>query len=135
MKKLITALSIAGVLIAPGVSAAQEGTGGTRSVFSIGAGSRAIAMGGAFSAIGDDASVLYYNPAALRLCRYPGAVANHIQLFSGFSDATYDFVGVVYPTISAGSIGLGVMTAGTGGSGDSTSSAGKRRSSATVRAS
>jgi tetratricopeptide (TPR) repeat protein len=115
MKKLIGALSIAAILLAPGVSAAQEGTGGTRSVFSIGAGSRAIAMGGAFSAIGDDASVLYYNPAALRLCRYPGAVLNHIQLFSGFSDAAYDFAGVVYPTISAGSIGLGIMTVGTGG--------------------
>jgi tetratricopeptide (TPR) repeat protein len=59
--------------------------------------------------------VLYYNPAALRLCRYPGAVLNHIQLLSGFSDASYDFLGLVYPTISAGSIGLGIMTVGTGG--------------------
>jgi tetratricopeptide (TPR) repeat protein len=116
MKKLISALSIVCALsIAGGRSAAQDGTGGTRSVFSIGAGSRAIALGGAFSAIGDDASVLYYNPAALRLCRYPGAVLNHIQLLSGFSDASYDFLGLVYPTISAGSIGLGIMTVGTGG--------------------
>ena len=116
MKKLIIAVSIVCALfLAAGHADAQEGTGGTRSVFSIGAGSRAIALGGAFSAIGDDASVLYYNPAALRLCRYPGVVLNHIQLFSGFSDATYDFLGLVYPTISAGSIGLGIMTAGTGG--------------------
>ena len=88
MKKLIVAVSVACALsVAAGCAAAQDGSGGTRSVFSIGAGSRAIALGGAFSAIGDDASVLYYNPAALRLCRYPGVVLNHIQLFSGFSDA------------------------------------------------
>jgi tetratricopeptide (TPR) repeat protein len=116
MKKLCIALSIVCALsVAAGRAPAQDGTGGTRSVFSIGAGARAIALGGAFSAIGDDASVLYYNPAALRTCRYPGVVLNHIQLFSDFSDAAYDFVGLVYPTISAGSIGLGVMTVGTGG--------------------
>jgi tetratricopeptide (TPR) repeat protein len=116
MKKLAITLSIVCSLVSSGgAAAAQDGTGGTRSVFSIGAGSRAIAMGGAFSAIGDDASALYYNPAALRLCRYPGAIANHIPLFSGFSDASYDFLGFVYPTISAGSIGLGLMTVGTGG--------------------
>ncbi|MFA4949095.1 MAG: PorV/PorQ family protein, partial [Candidatus Krumholzibacteriia bacterium] len=116
MKRFIVTISIVCALsVAAGHADAQEGTGGTRSIFSIGAGSRAIALGGAFSAIGDDASVLYYNPAALRLCRYPGAVLNHIQLFSGFSDARYDFLGLVYPTISAGSIGLGIMTVGTGG--------------------
>ena len=116
MKRIIVACSIAcGLSAAAGFAAAQEGTGGTRSVFSIGAGSRGIAMGGAFSAIGDDASVLYYNPAALRSCRYPGVVLNHLPLFSSFSDASYDFLGLVYPTVSAGSIGLGVMTVGTGG--------------------
>ena len=93
---------------------AQEGSGGTRSVFSIGAGSRAIAMGGAFSAIGNDPSVLYYNPAGLRLNRHPAILLNHAQLFSGFSDAGYDVLAIVYPTISAGSIGLAVMSAGTG---------------------
>ncbi|UCF04617.1 MAG: tetratricopeptide repeat protein [bacterium] len=94
---------------------AQEGSGGTRSIFSVGAGSRAIAMGGAFSAIGNDPAVLYYNPAALRLNQYPAIMANHIPLFSGFSDASYDFVGMVYPTLSTGSIGIGVMTVGVGG--------------------
>jgi len=94
---------------------AQEGTGGTRSIFRIGAGSRAISMGGAFSAIGDDPSAIYYNPAALRLNSYPAVLLNHIPLFSSWSDASYEFAGLVYPTLSAGSFGVGVMTVGTGG--------------------
>ena len=110
----VTVLLIIILLSAAGSSYGQDGSGGTRSVFSLGAGSRAIAMGGAFSAIGDDPSVLYYNPAALRLNRYPAILANHIQLFSGFSDASYDFLGAVYPTLGVGSIGVGFMTVGTG---------------------
>lgn len=116
MKKtvlLISLMILAGS--AAGGLSAQEGGGGTRSIFTLGAGSRAIAMGGAFSAIGDDPSVLYYNPAALKLNPYPAVMANHIQLFSGFSDASYDFIGLAYPTMSIGSFGLGFMTAGTGG--------------------
>ncbi len=98
----------------PNALNAQEGTGGTRSIFTLGAGSRAIGMGGAFSSLCDDPSAVYYNPAALRKNPYPAVMVNHIQLFSGFGDATYDFVGLVYPTLSVGSIGLGFMTAGTG---------------------
>jgi len=115
MKKLVVMLPIVCFLSAAATcAAAQEGSGGTRSIFSVGAGSRAIAMGGAFSAIGDDPSVLYYNPAALRLNRYPAVLLSHAQLFSGFSDAGYDFVGLTYPTIAAGSIGIGIMSVGTG---------------------
>ena len=43
----------------------SQGDGGTQSVFSIGAGSRAISLGRAFVPIADDASALYWNPAAL----------------------------------------------------------------------
>jgi tetratricopeptide (TPR) repeat protein len=110
---ILVFLSAQLVCAAPGH--AQEGTGGTRSIFSIGAGSRAIGMGGAFVALGDDPSALYYNPAALRSNRHFGVMLNHIQLFSDFSDANYDFLGLVYPTMNVGSVGLGFMTSGTGG--------------------
>lgn len=112
VKTFIASLAILGWAFA---ASAQEGAGGTRSIFTLGAGSKAISMGGAFSAMGDDPSVLYYNPAAMKLNPYPAVMANHIQLFSGFSDAGYDFIGLVYPTLSAGAFGLGFMTAGTGG--------------------
>jgi tetratricopeptide (TPR) repeat protein len=114
-KVTIIVVIVAGLSLVSGVLCAQEGTGGTRSVFSVGAGSRAIAMGGAFSAIGDDPSAIYYNPAALRLNRYAGVLLNHTPLFSNFSDASYEFAGLAYPTLSAGSIGIGIMTVGTGG--------------------
>ena len=39
--------------------------GGTRSVFSEGAGSRALGMGGAFVAVADDATAAMWNPAGL----------------------------------------------------------------------
>ncbi len=116
MKKMpgIILWAMAALLFTSAVHA-QDGGGGTRSIFTLGAGSRAISMGGAFAAIGDDPSVLYYNPAAMKLNPYPSVMANHIQLFPGFSDASYDFIGLVYPTMSAGAFGLGFMTVGTGG--------------------
>lgn len=113
-KRVIISLFI-GALLLQGNVMAQEGAGGTRSVFTIGAGSRAISMGGAFTAIGNDPSVLYYNPAGLRSNPYASIMANHIQLFSGFSDATYDYIGAVYPTLNSGSVGIGIITTGTGG--------------------
>lgn len=116
MKKTkLTIIILIALLVAGENVLAEVGVGGTRSVFTLGAGSRAISLGGAFSAIGDDPSVIYYNPAGLRLNKYPVIMVNHIQLFSDFSGANYDFLGAVYPTISSGSFGIGIMTTGTGG--------------------
>lgn len=114
-RSLVACVALLALLSARENAAGQEGSGGTRSIFSLGAGSRAIGMGGAFSAIGDDPSALYYNPAALVRNRYTAVLASHAQLFSGFSDAGYEYLAFVYPTISAGSFGIGVMSVGTDG--------------------
>lgn len=114
-KSCISVVLVSALLLCAAAAHAQDGGGGTRSIFTIGAGSRAIGMGGSFVALGDDPAAIYYNPAALRSNKHFGIMVNHIQLFSGFSDASYDFLGIVYPTLSVGSVGLGFMTAGTGG--------------------
>ncbi|MBN2008962.1 PorV/PorQ family protein [candidate division KSB1 bacterium] len=68
----------------------------------IGVGSRANAMGGAFSAIANDATALYWNPAGLNQCRHPEITINHSDWFL---DIYHEFVGAVIP---AGRHGFGV---------------------------
>jgi len=115
MKRVLEITLIIALGLCPLGAAAQDGSGGTRSVFTLGAGSRAIAMGGAFTAVADDASAIYYNPAAMKINGAPTLMANHISLFSGFTDASYDYLGLVWPTLGAGSFGAGLLTTGTGG--------------------
>ncbi|MBU8922158.1 MAG: PorV/PorQ family protein [Bacteroidales bacterium] len=116
MKRIVLTLFVFLVtMTVPGIVRSQDGTGGTRSIFTLGAGSRAISLGGAFVAVGDDPSVVYYNPAALKLNPYPSIMVNHIQLFSGFADASYDYFGLAWPTLSIGAFGFGLMNVGTGG--------------------
>ena len=67
----------------------------------IGVGARAIAMGGAFAAVADDASALYWNPAGLSLCRRPEITLNHSDWFL---DIYHDYIGMVVP---AGRHGFG----------------------------
>lgn len=85
----------------------SQGDGGTQSVFSIGAGSRAISLGRAFVPIADDASALYWNPAALTNVRDSQIMGMYMPLFGGFADASYTYFGAVWPTLNAGSIGFG----------------------------
>lgn len=60
------ALALAALLIGAMASAADAADdAGTRSVLSAGAGNRALALGSAYAALGDDAGVLLWNPAGL----------------------------------------------------------------------
>ena len=113
MKRVLEITLIIALGLCPVGAAAQDGGGGTRSVFTLGAGSRAISMGGAFTAVANDPSALYYNPAAMKINGAPTLMANHISLFSGFTDASYDYLGLVWPTLGAGSFGAGLLTTGT----------------------
>ena len=60
----------------------------------IGVGSRANAMGGAFVAISDDATALYWNPAGMSQCAHPEITLNHSDWFL---DIYHEFVGAVMP--------------------------------------
>ena len=72
---------------------AKVGTAGVQ-FLKIGVGSRAVAMGDAFTAVANDASALYYNPAGLIQLERPEAALSHIDYPAGVA---YEFLGLAYP--------------------------------------
>ncbi len=79
-------------------------TGTTAGKFlSIGIGPRAIAMGGAFTSIADDASAMYWNPAGLDLLRQ-----NQIIFVQSnwFVDIKLNYVGAVFKAGLLGTVGV-----------------------------
>jgi len=82
--------------------AAQSGTkqdntayGSTSAEFMLlGAGARGTALGGAYAAIANDASALYYNPAGAALMTRPGLV---IGTYDYVADTRYSWGGVAFP--------------------------------------
>lgn len=107
---MIVTLLVAGALPWQAQPAgAAVGDGGTRSIFSLGADARGIALGRAFVSLSDDVGALYWNPAALRNVQSKQIMLTYMPLFGDFSDATYSFFGGVYPTLNAGAFGVGFM--------------------------
>jgi hypothetical protein len=65
MKKFLKSFSFLGLMLVTGVSFAdQEGTT-TATFLRMGQGARSEGMGGAFTAVADDAYATYWNPAGL----------------------------------------------------------------------
>ena len=81
MKTLIVMLAAAGLALGE-CSAAGVGTTGAQ-FLKIGPGARAVAMGGAFSAVADDLNAIYWNPAGLAEQHSKQASASYIQYFQG----------------------------------------------------
>ncbi len=81
-------------------------TGTTAAKFlSIGIGPRANAMGGAFSAVSNDATAMYWNPAGIGdITEYQG-VFNYTKLFA---DINLSYFGVVVPFGDVGTIGFNI---------------------------
>jgi hypothetical protein len=71
----------------------------------IGAGARARALGGSYTAVTDDAASLFWNPAALALVARPEMAASHVLWAENIrlSHAAY-----AHPVRQAGSLALGV---------------------------
>ncbi len=108
---LMTLLLVAAVQAPPAI--ASDGDGGTRSVFSLGGGSRAISLGRAFVSIADDATAVYWNPAALRNVQSKQIMGMYMPVFGDFTGADYTFFAAAYPTLNAGVLGFGFMRLGT----------------------
>jgi tetratricopeptide (TPR) repeat protein len=93
--------------------AALAGNGGTESPFSMGAGTRELAMGSADLVYCRPGAAVYLNPAALALAERYSLEAFHSSLFE--SDAGYQYFGFAVPTMDYGSFGLGVFRLGIDG--------------------
>lgn len=61
----------------------------------LGVGARALGMGGAFTAVADDATALFWNPAGVARLQKQEVTGMHAQLSL---DRNYDFVGFARPT-------------------------------------
>lgn len=98
------------LLLAGGSSAfGQEGqtvtkVGTTAAKFlSIPVSARAVAMGGAFAAIANDASAMYWNPAGISLLYQSEAMFSHS---AWIADISFNYGGIVLPVEGLGSIGF-----------------------------
>jgi hypothetical protein len=105
--KRISLYIVLTVLVA-GVALASDA--GRETPFSLGAGARSLGMGGAFTALSDDASAVYYNPAGLTRLEYQQFSFMHATLFES---SIYDFAAWVIPISDRDGLGIGFMRVGT----------------------
>lgn len=110
MTRRLTLLAVL-ALVPFGTAEAQNVSraGTTSAAFlGIGVGPRAQAMGGAFTALADDATALYWNPAGLASMQTGQVVSAHSEWLA---DINHDFVGVAIPALG-GTVGASVTLLG-----------------------
>ncbi|GAB4338201.1 MAG: hypothetical protein Kow0037_22010 [Calditrichia bacterium] len=79
------------------------------SFLEIGVGSRALAMGGAFTALSDDPTALYWNVGGLAKLKRSGVIFNHTEWIA---DTRFDFLGTAFTLGRWGTIGLSITSLG-----------------------
>jgi len=92
--------------------AKDEGQAGTESNFHLGFGARAISMGRAFTAVADDPSAIFWNPAGLESVYQQSFTFFHAPLYEG---ATFSFISYAFPTLNIGTLGFAIGRIGVGG--------------------
>ena len=86
------------------ILSAVDKTGTTAAKFlSIGPGSRAVGMGGAFTSISTDASAMYWNPSGIARLTKMEVMVNHSNWIA---DISYDYIGFAFPFGSVGALGV-----------------------------
>jgi len=86
---------------------AAHGAAGDRKVFAAGAGSRALALGGAYVAAAEDATAIVWNPAAL--LALPAKEATFYKTTLPGEGLSYGFFGYAHPTLRFGTLGFGAL--------------------------
>lgn len=71
----------------------------------IGAGSRAVGMGGAFVSIANDASAMYWNPGGAGQLTQPELLVNHTRWIA---DIGFTYIGFILPVSGVGTFGMNV---------------------------
>ncbi len=107
--KLISAIIIT-LLLAITSPFSADNDAGRESPFSMGIGARTLGMGGAFTGLADDASLLFYNPAGLPLLGQQEVTFMHTTLFEG---TNYNYAAWVVPITSTSGTGIAIMRIGT----------------------
>jgi tetratricopeptide (TPR) repeat protein len=92
---------------------AQSGDAGLQNpLHELGAGARALSLGRAYVALADDPTAVFWNPAGLESVQQTSFTLYRSTL--GLSGVNYDFLGLVYPTLNLGSVGIGYARIGVG---------------------
>jgi len=110
MTRRFTGYLLFSVLVLLIARAVLAGDAGRESPFSMGAGARALGMGGGFTSLSLDAMAVYYNPAGLSGMKYQEVALMHSMLFEG---SMYDFAAWVYPISTNSGIGVSYTRLGT----------------------
>lgn len=105
MKKTISLVALFIVLIPIQLLAQNVSKVGTTAAefLQIGVGSRATGMGGAFVAVSDDASSLYWNPAGIASIEENEIIASHSEWITGLD---FNYVGAVFNFKKVGTVGF-----------------------------
>ncbi|MBN2009897.1 PorV/PorQ family protein [candidate division KSB1 bacterium] len=91
---------------------AQDGLAGMPGAYlHMGVGARALGMGKAYTALANDASAIYWNPAGICAQEKFQLYLTHSQLFM---DTNFDYFAAVAPTEQFGNIGFGVLALSSG---------------------
>ena len=112
LTRRIVSVCILVMLIVLPLSAQNEDQAGTENLFKAGFGARASGLGQAYTALAEDPSAVFWNPAGLEYVYQQSVMLFHMSLFEG---TNYDFLAYAVPTFKVGTFAIGIARIGMGG--------------------
>ena len=112
LTRIIVSVWIFTLLAIAPLAAQDDEQGGTESLFKAGFGARASGLGQAYTALAEDPSAVFWNPAGLEYVYQQSVMLFHMSLFEG---TNYDFLAYAVPTLKVGTFAIGIARLGIGG--------------------